>query len=357
MPSVSLYGMKYISVQTRRASIFLRHISTVGNIQSSIIIYLSHKNSHKIIMKKTILFISIVLFSFGVSAQWKPAGDKLKTVWAERFDPNRVLPEYPRPLLERSVWMNLNGLWEYAIRDKGKAEPADFDGKILVPFAVESSLSGVQKTVNEQQERWYKRTFTVPAAWKGRYVKLNFGAVDWRADVFVNDIFIGTHQGGYTPFSFDVTPFLKTNEPQKLVVRVWDSTNKGYQPRGKQTLNPEGIWYTAVTGIWQTVWIEPVAEHHITSVRSIPDIDHEIVEVTVSTNDDRSHDIIEVCLFDGDRMVSSAKGISGKTLRIPVTNARLWSPESPTLYAMKISLAHNGKKIDEVSSYTAMRKI
>lgn len=357
MPSVSLYGMKYISVQTRRASIFLRHISTVGNIQSSIIIYLSHKNSHKIIMKKTILFIYIVLFSLGVSAQWKPAGDKLKTVWAERFDPNRVLPEYPRPLLERPAWMNLNGLWEYAIRDKGKAEPADFDGKILVPFAVESSLSGVQKTVNEQQELWYKRTFTVPAAWKGRHVKLNFGAVDWRADVFVNDIFIGTHQGGYTPFSFDVTPFLKTNEPQKLVVRVWDSTNKGYQPRGKQTLNPEGIWYTAVTGIWQTVWIEPVAEHHITSVRSIPDIDHEIVEVTVSTNDDRSHDIIEVCLFDGDRMVSSAKGISGKTLRIPVTNARLWSPESPTLYAMKISLTHNGKKIDEVSSYTAMRKI
>lgn len=308
-------------------------------------------------MKKTILFISIVLFSFGVSAQWKPAGDKLKTVWAERFDPNRILPEYPRPLLERSVWMNLNGLWEYAIRDKGKAEPADFDGKILVPFAVESSLSGVQKTVNEQQELWYKRTFTVPSSWKGRHVKLNFGAVDWRADVFVNDIFIGTHQGGYTPFSFDVTPFLKTNEPQKLVVRVWDSTNKGYQPRGKQTLNPEGIWYTAVTGIWQTVWIEPVAEHHITSVRSIPDIDHEIVEVTVSTNDDRNHDIVEVCLFDGDRMVSSAKGISGKTLRIPVTNARMWSPESPTLYAMKISLTHNGKKIDEVSSYTAMRKI
>ena len=128
--------------------------------------------------------------------------------------------------------MNLNGLWEYAIRDKGKAEPADFDGKILVPFAVESSLSGVQKTVNEQQELWYKRTFTVPSSWKGRHVKLNFGAVDWRADVFVNDIFIGTHQGGYTPFSFDVTPFLKTNEPQKLVVRVWDSTNKGYQPRG-----------------------------------------------------------------------------------------------------------------------------
>lgn len=211
--------------------------------------------------------------------------------------------------------------------------------------------------MNEQQELWYKRTFTVPAAWKGRHVKLNFGAVDWRADVFVNDIFIGTHQGGYTPFSFDVTPFLKTNEPQKLVVRVWDSTNKGYQPRGKQTLNPEGIWYTAVTGIWQTVWIEPVAEHHITSVRSIPDIDHEIVEVTVSTNDDRNHDIVEVCLFDGDRMVSSAKGISGKTLRIPVTNARMWSPESPTLYAMKISLTHNGKKIDEVSSYTAMRKI
>ena len=127
-------------------------------------------------------------FAIGASAQWQPAGDKLKTIWADKVDPNNVLPEYPRPLLERSAWMNLNGLWDYAILDKGKTEPSSFDGKILVPFAVESSLSGVQKEVKENQELWYKRTFKVPAAWKGKNVKLNFGAVDWIADVFVNDM-------------------------------------------------------------------------------------------------------------------------------------------------------------------------
>jgi beta-galactosidase/beta-glucuronidase len=298
----------------------------------------------------------IAVVTISAQAQWKPAGDKLKTKWAEQVNPSSVLPEYPRPQLERTAWLNLNGEWEYAIRDRGQAEPETFDGKILVPFAVESSLSGVQKEVNEKQELWYRRTFTVPAAWKGQQVKLNFGAVDWRTDVFVNDVLIGSHQGGYTPFSFDITPFLKGGT-QKLTVRVWDSTDKGFQPVGKQTLNPRGIWYTAVTGIWQTVWLEPVAAHHVTAVKAIPNVDAKAVEVTVKTSDCQSRDIIEVQLLDGNTPIASAKGLSGKTLRLPVASPKLWSPESPTLYGLKIAVLRAGKTVDEVTSYTAMRKI
>jgi len=298
-----------------------------------------------------------LVFTTSIYAQWKPAGDRMKTDWAEQINPSAVLPEYPRPLLERQAWLNLNGEWEYAIQEKGKVEPASFEGKILVPFAVESSLSGVQKTVNEKQELWYKRTFTVPAAWKGKQILLNFGAVDWRADVFVNDIFIGSHQGGYTPFTFNITPFLNSGGAQKLVVRVWDPTDHGFQPRGKQVSDPNSIWYTAVTGIWQTVWIEPVTENHIISIKSIPNIDAEIVEVTVQTSDNQSSDVVEVKLSDNGTTIASAKGLSGKTLRIPVKNPKLWSPESPFLYSLKVSVLRSGKPIDEVSSYTSMRKI
>lgn len=308
-------------------------------------------------MKKQVLLCCLLATVVGANAQWKPVGDKIKTKWAEQINPSAVLPEYPRPTLERSDWKNLNGEWAYAIREKGEVEPAAFDGNILVPFAIESSLSGVQKNVGEKNELWYKRLFTVPSAWKGKQVKLNFGAVDWKADVFVNDILIGSHQGGFTPFSFDITPYLNGKGEQKLVVRVWDPTEKGYQPIGKQTSRPEGIWYTSVTGIWQTVWIEPVAVNHVTAVKAIPDIDKEVVDVTVSAAKCCVADYVEVALFDGGKEVSVAKGVTGKALRLAVKSPKLWSPESPALYTMKISLYSAGKKIDEVSSYTAMRKI
>ena len=308
-------------------------------------------------MKKQVLLCCLLATVVGANAQWKPVGDKIKTKWAEQINPSAVLPEYPRPTLERSDWKNLNGEWAYAIREKGEVEPAAFDGNILVPFAIESSLSGVQKNVGEKNELWYKRLFTVPSTWKGKQVKLNFGAVDWKADVFVNDILIGSHQGGFTPFSFDITPYLSGKGEQKLVVRVWDPTEKGYQPIGKQTSRPEGIWYTSVTGIWQTVWIEPVAVNHVTAVKAIPDIDKEVVDVTVSAAKCCVADYVEVTLFDGGKQVSVAKGVTGKALRLAVKSPKLWSPESPALYTMKISLYSAGKKIDEVSSYTAMRKI
>ena len=307
-------------------------------------------------MKKIVLFAGFISLSLTVFGQWKPAGDKMKTQWADQINPNRVLPEYPRPLMERTDWLNLNGLWDYAILPAGNKEPSQFDGKILVPFAVESSLSGVQKPVGEKNELWYQRTFTVPSAWKGKKILLHFGAVDWKAEVFMNNIKIGAHTGGYTPFCFDITPFLGAGE-QKLVVKVWDGTDTGFQPRGKQVSDPRGIWYTSVTGIWQTVWLEPVNEKYITQIKSVSHIDHDRLSVDVCTQNALSSDIIEVKVKDGATVIATAKAAVGQTLDLHISNARLWSPESPFLYDMEVILHSNGKIVDQVKSYCAMRKV
>ena len=304
-------------------------------------------------MKKLFLSAVAVMLSYPLLAQWAPAGDRIKTEWAEKVDPSNVLPEYPRPIMQRTEWQNLNGLWNYAIRPTGEREPQTFDGEILVPFAVESSLSGEQKRVGDKNELWYNRTFTVPSKWKDKKILLHFGAVDWKADVWVNDIKVGQHTGGYTPFSFDITPALVKGE-NKLVVKVWDSTDKSYQPRGKQVNNPEGIFYTPVTGIWQTVWLEPVAPEYIENIKSTPNIDNGTLTVDVST---QTRDAwIEVSVLDGDEVVSTAKALAGQPLQLNIPNAKLWSPESPFLYNLEIALVRNGKVIDQVSSYTAMRK-
>ena len=310
-------------------------------------------------MRKVLGAICASLLVVQAYAQWKPAGDKIKTAWAEQVNPQQVLPEYPRPIMERADWQNLNGEWDYAIRPKGEVEPATFDGKILVPFAVESSLSGVQQLVGEANELWYKRTFQVPSAWKGKEILLHFGAVDWQADVFVDDVLIGSHVGGYTPFSLNVTPYLSAKSAtHKLVVRVWDPSDKGYQPRGKQVSNPEGIWYTPVTGIWQTVWLEPVNASHITAIKAIPDVDKQVMHVTVSAcSPSLASDINEVELLDKGQVIASAKGVQGKELRLAVKQPTLWEPSNPYLYDMKVRLTKNGRAVDEVKSYTAFRKI
>jgi len=307
-------------------------------------------------MKNKTLLLLLLLPFISLNAQWKPAGDKIKTRWAETIDVKNVLPDYPRPIMERPDWQNLNGLWEYAILPVGEVQPVRFDGNILVPFAVESSLSGVQKELGKDKELWYMRTFTVPSNWKDKKILLHFGAVDWKTEVFLNDIKIGTHTGGYTPFSFDITPYMVSGN-QKLVLKVWDPTTEGYQPVGKQNCRPEGIWYTPVSGIWQTVWLEPVNNKHITAVKSVSDIDSRKLKIDVCTQDASFGDIVEVILKDGNNLVSKTKAAVGQTVEIPVSNPKLWSPESPFLYDLEINLYTNGQLQDKVKSYTAMRKV
>ena len=289
-------------------------------------------------------------------AQWKPVEGRISTQWSEQVNPDNVLPEYPRPIMERTEWKNLNGLWDYAIIEKGKHSPSVFDGKILVPFAVESSLSGVAKTVGAEKELVYRRSFDVPSSWKGKKVLLHFGAVDWKTDVWVNDVKVGSHTGGFTPFSFDITEALQ-GKNNTLLVKVWDPTDKGYQPRGKQVSRPEGIWYTPVTGIWQTVWLEPVSESYIQDLRITPDIDNSLLSLKALVKDATSKDLVEVKVFDGQQLVAQGKSINRECVQVAMPeNTKLWSPESPFLYTLKVSLKQNGKLVDEVSSYAAMRK-
>jgi beta-galactosidase/beta-glucuronidase len=319
--------------------------------------YIHSNNS--IILNMNKKFISIVFCTCAIylNAQtWQPSGDRISTSWAEEVDPTDPLPEYPRPQMKRAQWLNLNGLWDYAILEKDKKMPDSYQGKILVPFCIESSLSGVQKRVGEKHELWYSRKFSVPSDWVNQNILLNFGAVDWKADVWLNDIKIGTHEGGYSPFVLNITPFLVEGE-QVLVVKVWDPTDKGYQPRGKQLEIPEGIWYTPVTGIWQTVWIEPVGKAFITHLKTVPNIDGGNISVSVSAEGIAKSDIIEIKIFDNNDVISEGKSAINQKVMVDVPNASLWRPESPYLYGMEVSLIRNDKVIDNVKSYFGMRKI
>lgn len=307
-------------------------------------------------MKNIATLLLALLLSSTISAQWQPAGSIIKSDWASKIDPEHVLSEYPRPIMERDHWKNLNGLWDYAITNKGESEPKKFDGKILVPFAVESSLSGVMKDVGASKEVWYHTTFTTSKSWNEKDVLLHFGGVDWKTEVWINDILIGSHTGGYTPFHFNITPFLNQTE-QKITVKVWDPTDEGPQPRGKQVNKPEGIWYTPVTGIWQTVWLEPVAKKHIEKIKTIPEIDNNLIKITADVTGAIYGDILEVSVYDGTRLISSAKANVRETLEIPIKNPKLWSPESPFLYRTHLKLISGDLIVDDVKSYFAMRKI
>ena len=308
-------------------------------------------------MKKVFITTALVcLFTVTASAQWKPAGEMIKTQWADKIDVQNVLPEYPRPLLQRGQWLNLNGLWDYAIKPVGQDSPTNYDGKILVPFAVESSLSGVQKKVGAENELWYHRTFKVPSKWNGKDVLLNFGAVDWRADVYLNGKHIATHKGGYTPFSINITPFLKKGE-QNLTVRVFDATDNSYQPCGKQSIGQGKIWYTSVTGIWQTVWLEPVSRSHINSVRMISDVKQGRINFTADVTEGEGN-LIQVKLIDNGKTVATAETNVGQDIALALSNPKLWSPDSPFLYDVEISLlSRSGKMLDKAKSYTAFRQI
>lgn len=278
------------------------------------------------------------------------------TRWAKDVRPDRVLPEYPRPQMKRTQWMNLNGLWQYQPgKDNEEVPSGKLSQTILVPFPVESALSGVM----EQHDRlWYRRTFTVPAAWKGQRLLLHFGAVDYESEVWVNGKRQGLHTGGYDPFTYDITDALTGRGPQEITVRVFDPTDNGGFPRGKQTLHPQGIMYTSTTGIWQTVWLEPVPAVHIEDFHVVPDIDRGVVAVTVSVPGLSDGYKVSVTVRDGTRLVKTVTGAPGTVIEVPVANARLWSPDSPFLYGLELRLSSSAHVLsDRVDGYFGMRKI
>ena len=322
------------------------------------------------------LLAALVAVAGTISAQgWAPAGNRIKTKWAEEVSPTNARPEYPRPQMLRPDWKSLNGLWDYAVTAKSEACPKTFDGKILVPFAIESSLSGVGKALTPDDALWYSTSFSVPSAWKGKRLILNFDAVDWKAEVFVNDIKVGSHTGGYTRFSLDVTPYVKSGA-NSLVVRVEDASDNDFQPRGKQVKKPNGIWYTSVSGIWQSVWIEPVAPSHITDYNVVSCVADKAINVTVDAAGVQEGDVVKVYLLDGgigystetanaakpaaDGMYSvlaSGMTVPGGTVTLNVRNPKLWSPESPYIYGLDIQILRAGKVIDRVAAYAPMREV
>jgi hypothetical protein len=299
-------------------------------------------------------------------AAWQPAKGPLITRWAKDVSPEKTHPEYPRPQMERAAWLNLNGLWDYAVADREAAQPTQWDGQILVPFPVQSALSGVMKTVSENQRLWYHRSFVVPAAWQGKRVILNFGAVDWEAKVLVNGQKLGAHRGGYDGFRFDITGALKSSGEQEIVVTVWDPTDAGTQPRGKQVRKPNGIWYTPTTGIWQTVWLEPVSATHLEALKIIPDVDGKSVQIGAAIASEGGAVTVKCTILDKGRVVGEASITDGNTapsgtvqprLTLPVPDPKLWSPSAPFLYDLKLVVLRNGREVDRVSSYFGMRKI
>lgn len=307
-----------------------------------------------------IFLISSIFFCFyipSLSQDWKPSKVPIMTQWGESLNPNLVLPEYPRPQLVRNEWLNLNGIWNYVIRSKHLGLPENFDGKILVPFPIESALSGVGKSVGKENILWYQKNFTLPENWKGKNIILHFGAVDWETQVYVNKKLVGVHQGGYDSFSFDITDFLIANYEQEIIISVWDPTNDGYQPRGKQVNKPGGIWYTSVTGIWQTVWLEAVNKTFIKNLKLIPDIDEKQLWVNFNYEGITGDEEVEVIAFDGTKEISREKYFYSDLITIQIDKPKLWSPATPFLYDLKVRLLRKNELLDEVTSYFAMRKI
>ena len=284
----------------------------------------------------------------------------LSTPWTEKVNPESPLQEYPRPQLRRDNWQNLNGRWQYSITSKDGPRPENFSDEIIVPYAIESSLSGVAETLLPVQQLWYKKTFTAQVINGEKRLLLHFGAVDWETEVWLNGTRLGGHRGGYVPFSFDITDALRPSGLQELVVAVWDPTNIGPGAYGKQHLVPHGIRYTPVSGIWQTVWTEVVPESRVESMISVTNLAGGDVTLKLKTRGATGSDKLDITVYSGIEVV--AQGLvaiheNQAELRIAPETLHLWSPDDPFLYDVKIQLVRDGIPLDSVTSYFGAREV
>ena len=312
-------------------------------------------------MKKPVIllllsvFILIVQCTRNKEIAWKIAENPILTQWAAKVDPMKPWPEYPRPDMVRKNWINLNGLWDYAVTPKD-VKPEKWDGKILVPYPVESALSGVKRRISETESLWYKTTFSLPNRWRKGEILINFEACDWETKVWIDGKEAGTHKGGYDPFSFEISALLKQGNSHEILLCVWDPTSNGRQPRGKQVTNPGGIYYTPTSGLWQSVWLEPVNKMHITSFRMVPDIDSGTLTFNVNASE-KTNGNINVTLLAGGKSVATGSGKPGSEIKLKIENPVLWSPDNPYLYDVIIKLNDGNRTADEISSVAGMRKI
>lgn len=292
------------------------------------------------------------------SKTWQPKNLVLETPWTKEVTPENVHSEYPRPQLIRDKWLNLNGLWDYAILPKFQTKMDSAQGKILVPYPIESALSGVNQKLSIQNQIVYRRQISIPEDWAGQRILLHFEAVDWEATAFINDQQIGTHKGGYDPFYFDITGFIQPGETKELKVAVWDPTDMGhFNPRGKQVTNPSGIYYTPSSGIWQTVWLEPVASSFIESLKIETDLDNSTVTISTIAKNTTENQLVSIGFKDQNGKVNIAKGNPNQPITIKINDPKTWTPEDPFLYDLTVRLQENGENLDEVKSYFGIRKI
>ena len=309
-------------------------------------------------MKKLLVTALAVITLASQGMAWAPQGDKIKTPWAEKITPENVWREYPRPQLKRADWTNLNGLWQYAVTNQQTDKKnVKFDGEILVPFAIESSLSGVAKSFLPEDKLWYKRAFNVADMSKNKVTILHFGAVDYECNVWVNDKLVGKHIGGNNPFSFDITKYLNKKGPQVLELSVIDPTDTESNLRGKQQLNQRGIWYTPVSGIWQTVWLETIEKTHIRSVLPIADIKKSIINLTFDVANLKGNEQIEINVKDKGKTIATVNQKIASEIAVALPNITRWTPETPKLYQLEIVLKQQNKVVDQVASYFAMREV
>ena len=311
-------------------------------------------------MKSKFIFFVLISITLVQAQSWKAVEGKIMSQWAKTVNPDNVWQEYPRPQFERAQWKSLNGLWDYAILKTHQIQPKRYQGKILVPFSFESALSGVGQNISPEDKMWYRKNFELPKNWTGKDVVIHFEAVDYKSAVWVNDVLVGSHKGGFDRFSFNITPYLKPGGQQKIILAVEDATNFSSQPRGKQQINASGIYYTPVSGIWQTVWLEAVSpEAYLQEVKTTTDIDENTVTLIPISNQSLAsgYMVKTTVFFDGEK-VASGETKTNMPLTLKIDTPKLWSPDHPHLYDVSMSLMNpSGTEIDRVESYFGMRKI